>query len=117
MKSLRPVFLLKKTDYNAKVIEIEGKILSISGLGTNTALTTTENKIPNVSSLVKKTDDNTKITEIEKKPTDNNHDKYITTREFNTLAASIFNARLAQANLVKKTDFNNNVSSLDTKIT
>ena len=117
MKSLRPVFLLKKTDYNAKVTEIEGKILSISGLGTNTALTTTENKIPNVSSLVKKTDDNTKITEIEKKPTDNNHDKYITTREFNTLAASIFNARLARANLVKKTDFNNNVSSLDTKIT
>ena len=34
-------------------------------LVTNTALTTIENKIPNVSSLVKKTDYNAKITEIE----------------------------------------------------
>ena len=33
------------------------------------------------------------------------HDKYITTPEFNNLAASVFNARLAQANLVSKTDF------------
>ena len=32
------------------------------------------------------------------KLTDHNHDKYITTLEFNTLAADIFNARLAQAN-------------------
>ena len=68
------------------------------------ALTTVENKIPSISSLVKKTDYNTKITEIEKKLTDQNHDKYITTPEFNTLAA-VFNARLAQVNLVTKTDF------------
>ena len=34
-------------------------------LVTNTALTTIENKIPNISSLVKKTDYNAKITEIE----------------------------------------------------
>ena len=45
--------------------------------------------------LKKKTDYNTKITETEKKLTDHNHDKYITTPEFNTLAASVFNARLA----------------------
>ena len=61
-------------------------------------------------------DYNTKITEIEKKLT-HNHDKYITTPEFNTLATSVFNARLAQANLVTKTDFDNSVSSLDSKIT
>ena len=30
--------------------EIEGKIPSITGLATNSALTTVENKIPNVSS-------------------------------------------------------------------
>ena len=41
---------------------------------------------------------------------------YITTPEFNTMAASVFNARLAQANLVSKTDFDNRVSSLDSKI-
>ena len=46
------------------------------------------------------------MTEIEKKVTDHSYDKYITTQEFITLAADVFNARLAQANLVTKTDFN-----------
>ena len=45
---------LKKTDFNAKVTEIEGKIPSITGLAANSGLTAAENKIPNVSSLVKK---------------------------------------------------------------
>ena len=40
----------------------------------------------------------TKITKTEKKSNDHNHDKYITTPEFNTLAANVFNARLTQAN-------------------
>ena len=64
-----------------------------------------ENKTPNTSSLVKKTDYNTKITEIEKKLTYHIQDKYITTPEFNTLAANVFNSRLVQANLISKTDF------------
>ena len=72
--------------------------------------------IPNNSSLVKKTDYNTKIPEIEKKLTDHNHDKYITTPEFNTLAADVFNARLKQANLVVKHFFDNTVSKLNNKI-
>ena len=46
--------LLKKTDYNAKIAKIEGKMPSISDFTTNAALTTVENKIPNISSLVKK---------------------------------------------------------------
>ena len=46
--------LVKKTDYNAKNSEIENKIPSISGLGTNSARTAVENKIPDVSNLVKK---------------------------------------------------------------
>ena len=92
--------LVKKTDYNAKIIEIEGKIPSISGLATNAELTAVENKIPNIRGLVKETDYDTKITEIEKNLTDHNHDKYITTPEFNTLAADFFNARSAQANLL-----------------
>ena len=66
--------------------------------------------------LVKKTDYNAKITEIENKLNNHNHDKYITTPEFNTLAAGVFNARLAQANLVAKTDFDNTVSGLNNKI-
>ena len=55
-----------------------------------------------ISSLVKKADYDAKITEIENKLNNHNHDKYITTPEFNTLAADVFNARLKQGNLVKK---------------
>ena len=110
--------LVKKVDYNAKITEIEGKIPSISGLATNAALTIVEKKQPNISSLVNKNPNyNTKNTDIEKKLTDHNHDKYITTSEFNTLADHAFNARLAPANLVTKTDIDAKRSSLNRKIT
>ena len=46
--------IIKKTDYNTKITEIEGKI-AVTNLATKTALTTVENKIPNVSGLAKKT--------------------------------------------------------------
>ena len=59
--------VVKKTDYNAKITGIEGKIPDISNLSTKTALTTVENKIPDTRGLVKKTDYNAKITEIEYK--------------------------------------------------
>ena len=64
-----------------------------------------------------KTDYNTKVTEIENKLTNHNHDKYIDTQEFNKLAADVFNARLAQANLITKTDFDAKLSNLNRKIT
>ena len=96
---------------------LENKIPDVSGLATKTALTTVENKSPDVSSLAKKTNYDTNISELEKKLTDHNHDKYITTPEFNTLAASVFNARLAQANLITKTDFDTILSILSRKIT
>ena len=70
---------VKKTDYNAKITEIEGKIPSISSLATKTALLAGENKIPNVSSSVKKTDYDTKISEPEKKLTAPYQDEYLTT--------------------------------------
>ena len=97
--------LVKNTDYNIKITEIEGKIPDISNLATKTALTTVENKILSVSSLVKKTNYNTKITEIENKLNNHNQDKYIDNSEFHKLAADFFNARLAQANLITKPDF------------
>ena len=99
-----------------KLIELENKIPDIGGLATKTALTADENEIPNVNRLVKKTNYDTKISELEKKGTDHNHDKYITTPEFNTLAADVFNARLAQANLITKTNFDGKFSSLNRKI-
>ena len=54
--------LVKKTDYNAKIVEIEAKI-------------------SDVSNLVKKTDYNAKITEIES--------KYITTVDYNKFTKDI----------------------------
>ena len=128
--------LVKKTDYNTKITEIENKIPDISGLATKTALTTVENKIPSISNLAtktaltkvenkipsirglaKKTDYNTKITDIENIFNNHNHDKYVATSEFNTLAANVFNTRLAQANLITKTNFHAKLSSLNRKIT
>ena len=98
--------LVKKTNFNAKITELEDKTHSISGLATNSALIASENKIPDVSSLVKNTDYNTKISNIEKKITDHDHDKYITTPGFGTMAADVFNATLAaQTDLIKKTEF------------
>ena len=100
----------------AKLTELENNIPDVSNLATKTALTAVENKLPSVSNLAKKTDLNTKITEIENKPNNYNHDKYITTPEFNTLAADVFTAILAQANSTK-TDFDAKLSSLNGKIT
>ena len=95
------LILLKKKQKKKKTNEVETKILDVSGLATNTALTAVESRIPDFSSLVKKTNCDTKISEL----TDHNHDKYITIAEFNTLAASFFNARLAQTNLITKIYF------------
>ena len=97
--------LVKKTDYNTIIDETENKISSISGLAASSALTAVENKILDVSILVKRTDYNLKITEIEKKVTDHNRGKCITTPEFDKFTAEVFDARLAQTNLVTKTDF------------
>ena len=73
-----------------------------------TALTAAENKIPNVSNLVNKSDYNTEISEIENKITsDHDHDKYITTQEFNKLTSEICTANLKQANLAGKNDIVN----------
>ena len=103
--------LVKKT----KLTELENKIPDISNLTTESALTTLENKIPDISSLVKKTDYSAKITDIENKVDNHNHDKYIATSEFNKLAANVFNARLAEANLI--TNFDAKLSSRKRKVT
>ena len=66
---------------------------------------------------LQKTNYDTKISELEKKLNDHSHDKYNATIEFNILAVDVFNARLAQANLITKTDFDAKLSSLNRKIT
>ena len=57
---------------------------------------------------------NTKINEVENKIP--NHDKYITTPEFSNLTAENFTAKLKQANLVTKTDFDNKLTSFKQNI-
>ena len=46
--------LVKKTDYDAKITETEIRILSISDLDANAALTGVESKIIDIISLIKK---------------------------------------------------------------
>ena len=57
-----------------------------------------------------------KLNEIEKKIADHKHDECITTPEFNKLTEENFAARLAQRDLVTKTDFDNKLSDLNRKI-
>ena len=89
---------------------------NVTNLDSTTAFTAVENKIPNVSNLVKKTDYNTKIIEIEKKISDHGLNKYIATPEFNNLTAENLDARLAQANLARKSDIANFVKKTDLMI-
>ena len=62
---------------------------------------------------------------IEKKITDHDHNKYITTQEFNKLTSETFVARLSQANLasknnttalVKETNFDDKLENLNKKV-
>ena len=104
---------VKKT----KLTALESNIPDVSSLATKTASTAVENKIPSVSSLVKKQTMTQKLMKLKNKFTDHNHEKYITTPAFNTLAASVFNARLEQTNLITKTYFDTKLSSLNRKFT
>ena len=97
------------TDFvkKAKLTELENTIPDISNLATKTALITVENKISDVINLVNKTDYNTN---------NHNHYKYIDTSECNKLTADLFNARIAQANLIIKTVFVAKLSNLNRSI-
>ena len=81
----------------------------------NTKINEVENKILDASSLMTTTVFNTKIVEIENKIPD--HAKYITTQEFNKLTAEIFAARLKQADLLSKTDFDNKLIRFNKRFT
>ena len=65
--------MVKKTDFNSKINEVEGKIPSITGLATSSALTSVENKIPDVSSLITKTNYDAKLKAISDRVTSNKY--------------------------------------------
>ena len=71
-----------------------------------------QNKILDTSGLV--TVLNTKIGEVENKIPD--HAKYIATPEFSKPTAESFVARLKQADLVNKTDFDIKLTSFNVKL-
>ena len=56
--------LVNKTDYDAKIKDIEDKISSITNSATTTALPDVKNKIPNINTLVKEADYDAKIKNI-----------------------------------------------------
>ena len=74
---------------------IERKIPTISGLADKSAVKSKKKK-------KKRKDYNAKINEIRKKIIDQNHDKYITTLEFNEFTAEIFATRSALTNFDTK---------------
>ena len=94
-----------------KRTELENKNPDVSNLASKTAV---ENKITNVSNLVKK---QTMTLKLQKLKINLIIITLITTPEFNSLATNVFNARIAQANLITKTDFDAKLSSLNRKIT
>ena len=55
LKTLMPLILVDsfKTDYDAKINKIKGKIPSITSLATTGALNAVNNEIPSVSDLLK----------------------------------------------------------------
>ena len=99
----------------SKRTELENKIPDVSNLATKIALTAVENNIPSVSSLVKKKQTITqKLLKLKR-----NLLIIIMTSILllQSLAADIFNARLAQGNLITKTNFDDKLSNLNRKIT
>ena len=82
--------------------------LILPNLAITTAVVAFENKTPNVSNLVKNIDYITNISKTEKQISDHEHDKYLTTPEFDNLNEENFAARLEQVNLASK----NNIAAL-----
>ena len=83
-----PVGLLKKTDYNTKITEIESKMLSITGLAITASLTAVENKTPDVSSLINETYYDAKMSDIES--------KYFTIVDYNKFTSPALDAKIKQ---------------------
>ena len=74
-----------------------------------------DKKLSDTSGLVTTTVLNTKISEVNNKIPDSS--KHINTQEFKELMAENAAARLKQADLVNKTDFDNKLTSSDRRIT
>ena len=130
--------VVKKTNYNAKITEIENKISHISNLATKTSLTTVENKIPDINGLTTKTELSTvesKIPDISNLATKTaltnlshtvpdintliNKSDYVTKikkikRKY--VSNTGFDSKLAQANVITKINFDAKIIELENNI-
>ena len=97
--------LLKMTDYDAKITNIEGKIPSIISLAITAVLTAVENKIPSVSDLVKKTDYDAKAKDIE--------EKYFNASNYNKLTSDTLDAKIENKKLVNEFVFSGFIKNTD----
>ena len=103
------------TKFRKKIGDVDKKLPNTSGLVTTTVLNAKISEvIPDTSCSITTTVLNSKLGEFEYEIS--NHDKYITTSEFIKLIAKTFTARLKQADLVSKTDFDNKLTSFNRKI-
>ena len=71
-----------------KQMTLKVEYLVLLTLATTAALTTVENKTPNVSDLVKKTDYKAKISKME--------NKYLTTSDYNKFTGNTLDAKITQ---------------------
>ena len=89
VKNVNPIDtsgLVRKTDYDNKITDIEGKTLTITGLATTAILNAVKNEIPNVSDLVKKADYDAEIPDID--------GKYFTTSDYIKFTNDILDAKI-----------------------
>ena len=130
--------VIKKSDYNAKITEIQNKIPDISNLATKTALTAVENKTPNVSGLTTKA----ALTAVENKIPDitnfatktaltnlsnivpdintlikkSNCDTNIAKTESKYVSNTGFDSKLAQAIVITKTNFDGKIIEIENNV-
>ena len=100
---------VSKTKYDIDKSELEKKIPNVTDFVRKTKPTELQNKIPDVSSLATKTEIE-KLLKLKR-------NLLIMIMTSMTLAANVFNARLALANLITKADFDAKLSSLNKKVT
>ena len=79
--------LVKKTNFNFTITEVEVKIPSITSLATSFALPAVENKIPDISSLVKTTEFDAKLKGISDRVTSNKSKHLLVKNELKKLKA------------------------------
>ena len=87
--------------YHTKISKVKGEIPSITNLTTTVALTTIENKVPNVSDLVEKADIDAEIKDIK--------DKYLTKSDYAQFTGNTLDEKITANMLVNESGLNEKI--------